>query len=137
MTLENPRNKTLIGLRRMLGDADTAVQLVSFTQRHGDRMITTDRFGTMRVGVDYWPRRPSASTDDIDMIVQFVNTTTVVGLMWASSWTYWWEDGTKQAVIARRQSRDGGPILTLRIHQPLLLAAQWSESLTPDRIESE
>lgn len=126
--MKRPHKRSIAGLRRILNDPDTAVQVVSFTRGNGAEEPT---FGAMRPGVDYWPRQPIR--DDAET-VGFVNTPGVIALMWPGSWTYQ-SDDDGNAVIATRQNRPDGDRLVIRLHQPEVLAANWSASLTPDRIE--
>lgn len=136
--MKRPQNRSLLGLLRLLDDEETAVQVVSYEKADGS---TQDSFGAMRPGVDYWPRRdnpprdrqvdrPAAAPDTI----RFVNTSGTIGLMWPGSWTYQ-SDDDGNAVIATRQNRTGGDRLVIRLHQPNVLAANWSASIEPDRIE--
>lgn len=137
--MKRPHNHTTAGLLRLLADPETAVQVVSYTAPDGTE---GDSFGPMRPGVDYWPRRdlPTGHRKNQriapDERIRFVNTTGTIALMWYGSWTYQ-SDDDGNAVIATRQSRPDGARLVIRLHQPNVLAAAWSASLDPDRIEDE
>lgn len=127
--MEPIKNRTRKGLLAIIADPATAVQVVSFTRGDGTEEPT---FGAMRPGVDYWPHAVQRKSNTIT----FVNTPATIGLMWPTSWTYRTEgDGT--AILATRQNREGGDRLVIRLHQPEVLAANWSASITPDRIEND
>ncbi len=141
--MDKPLNRTIRGLLRLLADEETAVQVVSFTKADG---TSEDTFDAMRPGVDYWPIRdlPAVRTDSRGGLrgrvdpsaerIKFVNTSGTIALMFPSSWTYQSDDDGNE-IIATRQNREGGDRLVIRLHQPNVLAANWSASLEPDRIE--
>lgn len=141
--MKRPNNRTLLGLVRLLEDHETAVQVVSYTRADGNE---EDAFGTMRPGVDYWPLHdlparkggaaPGVGFDTTKEHIRFTNTTGTIALMWPASWTYQ-SDDDGNAIVATRQNRTGGDKLVIRLHQPNVLAANWSASLDHDRIEND
>lgn len=146
--MNRPRDRSLAGLLRLIADPDTAVQVVSYTRSDGTE---GDSFDGLRPGIDYWPRRelPTGHNRDHRATItrrpdrpnqaperiRFINSTGTIALMWPESWTYQSDDDGHE-VIATRQNREGGDRLVIRLHQPEVLAANWSASLTPDRIEN-
>lgn len=132
--MELPRNHTVAGLRRIIADPDTAVRFVSYTDREG---ATYNTFGTLTTGVDYWPTHQSGRAGrGTHPAITFLNSPSFIAYMWPDSWTYVHDDDGAE-VIATRQSSPDGPRLVIRLHQPNLLAANWSASIEPDRIEDD